>query len=138
MISFPNESAGLAYVFYEKTGRICLFCEIMFHDVHGWPLRNQIILRRHRKGVLDGEIPSRRFGEWITDPKFIPLFDSTNGSAVNTKFSTLQNLQLSRLQHLFADDEKGLNMHVKNSDLKEQHQMHHGRARIDANINERG
>lgn len=49
MVNFPNESSGLAYLFYEKIGRICTFCGIMFHNVQGCPLRNQIILNRQKK-----------------------------------------------------------------------------------------
>ncbi|XP_044456879.1 uncharacterized protein [Triticum aestivum] len=107
MVTFPNESSALAYLFYEKIGRICSFCGIMFHNVQGCPLRNQIILERHKRGVSAGDIPSQRFGEWITDAELIPQLDSTHGGSLNHGLNIFQNQQLIRFQRLFADDEKG-------------------------------
>jgi hypothetical protein len=50
ILTYADNSTGLAYLHYEKIGRVCLFCGIMFHNVEHCSLRNDIIRERSRTG----------------------------------------------------------------------------------------
>jgi hypothetical protein len=42
-LNYSATEAGIAYLHYEKIGRICLFCGVMFHTIQNCHLRQQII-----------------------------------------------------------------------------------------------
>jgi hypothetical protein len=49
VITYSDNTTGLAYLHYEKIKRICLFCGIMFHNAQNCPVRNNLISEKQRK-----------------------------------------------------------------------------------------
>jgi hypothetical protein len=107
IVRYADNATGLAYLNYEKIGRICLFCGIMFHNVQHCNIRNNLISERSRNRQQVADIPIQRFGKWIIDDKYIPtdIIQTTRiGNVGNTQSG---NAILERLQKHFADDPKG-------------------------------
>ncbi|XBI45883.1 hypothetical protein VPH35_110262 [Triticum aestivum] len=49
-LTLPDKSTTTVYLHYEKIGRICLYCGIMFHTSQHCGIRNDIIMERIRCG----------------------------------------------------------------------------------------
>ena len=106
-VSFAKDSAGWAYLFYEKIGRICTFCGVMFHSVQHCKIRNSVLISRNRLQVSLEEISPNRFGQWMTNAELIPTLSGGNVQAEANSFSSFINPQLARLQRQFIEDPKG-------------------------------
>lgn len=100
-LTLPDKSTTIVYLNYEKIGRICLFCGIMFHTVQHCPLRNDLIMERTKHRMPVSDIPFVRFGEWLLDPNLIP-----QKTMSPRKGSTSV---LSRFQKMFSDEDEGKN-----------------------------
>jgi hypothetical protein len=86
---------------YEKIGRICLFCGVMFHTIGNCNLRQQIVTEKLQLGQSAQDVPFQRYGSWIIEPADIPRNFAIQGQGCNPVFSTFQNPNLSRFQALF-------------------------------------
>ena len=106
-VNFAKDSAGWAYLFYEKIGRICTFCGVMFHSVQHCKIRNSVLISRNRLQVSLEEISPNRFGQWMTNAELIPTLSGGNVQAEANSFSSFINPQLARLQKQFIEDPKG-------------------------------
>ncbi|XBH59500.1 hypothetical protein VPH35_114220 [Triticum aestivum] len=49
-LTLDEKNSKTVYLYYEKVGRICLFCGVMFHTVQHCQKRNNIIMERVRRG----------------------------------------------------------------------------------------
>jgi hypothetical protein len=98
-----SQEIGITYLHYEKIGRICLFCGVMFHTIGNCYLRQQIVTEKIQCGKFTEaqEIPFQRFGSWIIDVTEIPKSFAVQGEGSNPVFSTFQNPHLSRFQRAF-------------------------------------
>jgi hypothetical protein len=105
-LNYSATDAGIAYLHYEKIGRICLFCGVMFHTIQNCHLRQQIITDKICKRQDVEEVPFQRFGQWIVDHELIPPSFAVHGEGCNPVFSTFQHPELSRFQSLFDTDRK--------------------------------
>lgn len=106
-VSFAKDSAGWAYLFYERIGRICTFCGVMFHSVQHCTARNSLLMSRSRLQISLEQISPNRFGQWITSVGLIPGHSGANFQEDLTSFSSFLNPQLARLQKQFMEDSKG-------------------------------
>jgi hypothetical protein len=73
-LKYSSAESGIIYLHYEKIGRICLFCGMMFHTIGNCYLRQQIITKKLQMGKLEEAqgVPFQRFGSWIIDPAEVP------------------------------------------------------------------
>jgi hypothetical protein len=49
-LKYSATESGITYLHYEKIGRICLFCGVMFHTSGNCHLRQQIIIDKIQSG----------------------------------------------------------------------------------------
>jgi hypothetical protein len=68
-LHYSVNEAGITYLNYEKIGRICLFCGVMFHTVGNCYLRQQIVTKKIESGQEDQaqQVPFQRYGSWIIE-----------------------------------------------------------------------
>jgi hypothetical protein len=73
-LHYSVNEAGITYLNYEKIGRICLFCGVMFHTVGNCYLRQQIVTKKIESGQEDQaqQVPFQCYGSWIIEPADIP------------------------------------------------------------------
>jgi len=102
----PTEE-GTTYLNYEKVGRICLFCGIMFHTVNNCYLRNSIVTDRIKSQQDPTLVPFQRYGEWIISEDKIPSGVRDSVSQQNTALSTLHNKELTMFNNVFASTDRG-------------------------------
>ncbi|XBH97323.1 hypothetical protein VPH35_127009 [Triticum aestivum] len=98
-LTLPDKSTTMVYLHYEKIGRICLFCGIMFHNAQHCPIRNELIMERTKYNMPVNDIPFVRYGEWLLDPNLIPkqtMRPRKEGTSI-----------LSRFQKMFSDEVQG-------------------------------
>ncbi|KAM0862693.1 hypothetical protein ACQ4PT_045101 [Festuca glaucescens] len=97
---YSVNEAGITYLNYEKIGRICLFCGVMFHTVGNCHLRQQIVTQKIQSGQADQaqQVPFQRYGSWIIEPADIPSNFAVQGQGSNPIFSAYQIPQLDRSQ----------------------------------------
>uniref|UniRef100_A0ACD5VFF0 Uncharacterized protein n=1 Tax=Avena sativa TaxID=4498 RepID=A0ACD5VFF0_AVESA len=57
-VTYSDNTTGLAYLHYEKIGRMCLFCGVMFHNAHNCNLRNNLIAERAKSKQPELHIPN--------------------------------------------------------------------------------
>jgi hypothetical protein len=102
-LKYSSAESGIIYLHYEKIGRICLFCGMMFHTIGNCYLRQQIITEKIQMGKLEEAqgVPFQRFGSWIIEPAEVPKNYAISGEGSNPVFSTFQNPHLSRFQRNF-------------------------------------
>uniref|UniRef100_A0ACD5Z6B9 Uncharacterized protein n=1 Tax=Avena sativa TaxID=4498 RepID=A0ACD5Z6B9_AVESA len=100
-LKFSETESGMTYLHYEKIGRICLFCGVMFHTSQNCHLRQQIVTEKLELGQSAHDVPYQRYGPWIINPDLIPNNFAVHGPESNPVFSTFQNPHLSRFQRLF-------------------------------------
>lgn len=98
-LTLDEETTKMVYLYYEKIGRICLFCGVMFHTVQHCQKRNNIIMDRVRSGKSTEDVPFFRYGEWIMDSAKIPAQAIEKERAANPI--------LSRFQKMFQEDYRG-------------------------------
>ncbi|KQJ82083.1 hypothetical protein BRADI_5g05642v3 [Brachypodium distachyon] len=68
-----SESTNItAYIHYEKIGRICTFCGIMFHTVFHCRKRIDLFMERIAKKQSSADLPFERNGKWMTIVEEIP------------------------------------------------------------------
>ncbi|XP_044402195.1 uncharacterized protein [Triticum aestivum] len=106
-VSFPTNLAGWVYLFYERIGRICTFCGVMFHTVQHCPTRNNLLISRQRLHIELDQIPSERLGQWMNNAELIPMQSAIATQEHEAVFSTFLNPQLIRLQKQSMEDVKG-------------------------------
>jgi hypothetical protein len=97
-----SQDQCIAYLHYEKIGRICLFCGVMFHTIDQCYLRKSIVSERIRHNHNPTQVPFQRYGSWIIDESKIPLDKAVANTPV---FSTFQNPELSSFNSIFATPE---------------------------------
>ncbi|XBI47193.1 hypothetical protein VPH35_111209 [Triticum aestivum] len=95
-LTLDEKNSKTVYLYYEKIGRICLFCGVMFHTVQHCQKRNNIIMERVRSGQTTEDIPFFRYGEWVMDSGKIP------SQAIEKEIAT--NPILSKFQKMFQED----------------------------------
>ncbi|XP_044345343.1 uncharacterized protein [Triticum aestivum] len=105
-VTFNKDLAGWAYLFYERIGRICTFCGVMFHSVQHCKIRNNILMSRCRIKFTAEEMEPNRYGEWMTNVELIPQNLKQNMNCNADNFSSFRNPQLARLQRQFIEDPK--------------------------------
>ncbi|KAM0905750.1 hypothetical protein ACQ4PT_017196 [Festuca glaucescens] len=93
----------IAYLHYEKIGRICLFYGVMFHTIDQCYLRKSIVSERIRHSHNPMQVPFQRYGAWIIDESKIPMDRAVANTPV---FSTFQNPELSSFNNVFATPER--------------------------------
>lgn len=98
LVNFTEDSSGLAYLFYERIGRICTYCGIMFHAVQHCQRRNNTLMSRQRMQIQQEEIKPNRYGEWMTNADLIPINFQDAGQQQSSELSVFSNPQLARLQ----------------------------------------
>ncbi|XP_048553585.1 uncharacterized protein LOC125534377 [Triticum urartu] len=103
-VSFDKDLHAWVYLFYERIGRICTFCGVMFHSVQHCPTRNNLLISKHRLQISLDQIPSVRFGQWMVNMDLIPQQSLSDMQKEFDSFSTFQNPQLARLQKLFLQN----------------------------------
>lgn len=106
-LRFTETQSGIAYLHYEKIGRICLFCGVMFHTSQNCNLRQQIIIEKLELGQSAQDVPYQRFGPWIIDPDQVPNNFDVHGPGSNPIFSTFKNPHISRFQKVFELPQAG-------------------------------
>uniref|UniRef100_A0ACD5UVR7 Uncharacterized protein n=1 Tax=Avena sativa TaxID=4498 RepID=A0ACD5UVR7_AVESA len=72
IVGYSDNTTGLVYLHYEKIGRICLFCGVMFHNAENCSIRNNLIAERSKSKQEQLHIPTQRFGQWIIDESYVP------------------------------------------------------------------
>lgn len=100
-LTLPDKSITMIYLHYEKIGRICLFCGVMFHNAQHCPIRNEWIMERGRNRMPVNDIPFVKFGEWMIDSDQIPK--------PAMKPRTENNSVLSRFQRMFKEEQEPSN-----------------------------
>lgn len=105
-VSFAKDLAAWIYLFYERIGRICTFCGLMFHSVQYCPTRNNLLISRQRLQISLDQIPSVRFGQWMVNVDLIPKHLNSEIQEDMDSFSTFLNPQLVRLQKQFMQSSK--------------------------------
>jgi hypothetical protein len=106
-VIYPDKSAGITFLHYERIKRICMFCGIMFHTVQQCPIRTSMLKERSRKGLFVHDFPAQRLGEWIIDESLIPAEALQRTAFTTTGSQATVNPVLAKLQKLFAEDPKG-------------------------------
>jgi hypothetical protein len=101
LVLSPQEQY-IAYLHYEKIGRICLFCGVMFHTIDQCYLRKSIVSERIRHNHNPMQVPFQRYGAWIIDESQIPVDKSVASTPV---FSTFKNPELSSFNNIFSTPE---------------------------------
>jgi hypothetical protein len=86
-----NGGDNLVYVHYEKIGRICLLCGVMFHIAGNYFMRQGLVTHRMRAKESAQEIPFQRYGQWIIDDKKVPLMGRTGASPLSQGSRLYQN-----------------------------------------------
>ncbi|KQK18239.1 hypothetical protein BRADI_1g39490v3 [Brachypodium distachyon] len=66
-LTITESTSITAYIHYEKIGRICNFCGIMFHTVLHYSKRRELFMERIAKKQSVADIPFERFGKWMTE-----------------------------------------------------------------------
>uniref|UniRef100_A0ACD5ZRI3 Uncharacterized protein n=1 Tax=Avena sativa TaxID=4498 RepID=A0ACD5ZRI3_AVESA len=94
---------SMSYLNYEKIGRICLFCGVMFHTSANCHLRKSIITDRMAKGQNAEQVPFQRYGPWIIDAEKVPVEKGIHSSPI---FSNFQSNELSRFNKVFYNQGK--------------------------------
>jgi hypothetical protein len=107
ILTYADNSTDLAYLHYEKIGRICLFCGIMFHNVEHCSLRNDIIRERSKNRIEGPDVPTQRYGKWIIDEKHIPNEVIQTTRIASPGNNPTGSAIIARLQRLFVEDPKG-------------------------------
>jgi hypothetical protein len=110
-LTLDDNTSKTVYLHYEKIGRICLFCGIMFHTVQHCPKRNDIIMARVRNKRLAEDIPFYMYGEWIMNSEKIPV--------QSIEYGGTSNPILSRFRRMFKEDQpkdKGNGMLTEDSE----------------------
>jgi hypothetical protein len=95
-LRYSEKETRITYINYEKIGRICLFCGVMFHTVGNCYLRQQIVTEKIRLGQSAQDVPFQRYGPWIIDAAEIPASFVAEGQGCNPVFSNFQNPHISR------------------------------------------
>ncbi|XP_037475659.1 uncharacterized protein LOC119353172 [Triticum dicoccoides] len=95
-LTLDDNTSKMVYLHYERIGRICRFCGVMFHTVQHCQKRNGMIMARVRHGSTAEDIPFFRYGEWVTNSEKIPKQPSEQERATNPI--------LSRFQRMFQED----------------------------------
>ncbi|KAM0912755.1 hypothetical protein ACQ4PT_012576 [Festuca glaucescens] len=104
---YSVNEAGITYLNYEKIGRICVFCGVMFHTVGNCHLRQRIVAEKIRSGQADQaqQVPFQRYGSWMVEPADIPINFAVQGEGSNPIFSTHQNPHIGRFQRAIGEDQ---------------------------------
>ncbi|XP_044453314.1 uncharacterized protein [Triticum aestivum] len=133
-VSYGEDSAGWAYLFYEKIGRICTFCGIMFHSVQHCKARNSVLISRSRLQVSLEGISPNKFGQWMTAADLIPSLSEERNLCKANSFSFFVNPQLARLQKQFIEHPKGKGIAVDSADAEEANQKELSLSKINEQI----
>lgn len=106
---YSVSEAGITYLNYEKIGRICLFCGVMFHTVGNCHLRQKIVAEKIQSGQADQaqQVPFQRYGSWIVEPADIPVNFAVQGEESNPIFSTYQSPHIDRFQRAYGANHLG-------------------------------
>ena len=107
VLSFEDDSSTVAYLYYEKIKRACLFCGILFHNAQDCNIRNNLITERQRNKQPCSDIPEQRYGQWIINDKYIPEELIRNARMGEQLSNQEGNAILNRLKEMFAQDPKG-------------------------------
>nr|XP_051190512.1 uncharacterized protein LOC127303845 [Lolium perenne] len=104
---YSVNEAGITYLNYEKIGRICVFCGVMFHTVRNCNLRQRIVAEKIRSGQADQaqQVPFQRYGSWMVEPADIPINFAVQGEGSNPIFSTYQSPHIGRSQRAIGEDQ---------------------------------
>ncbi|KAK1627178.1 hypothetical protein QYE76_001493 [Lolium multiflorum] len=104
---YSVNEAGITYLNYEKIGRICVFCGVMFHTVGNCHLRQRIVAEKIRSGQANQaqQVPFQRYGSWMVEPADIPINFAVQGEGSNPIFSTYQSPQIGRFQRAIGEDQ---------------------------------
>lgn len=104
---YSVNEAGITYLNYEKIGRICVFCGVMFHTVGNCNLRQRIVAEKIRSGQADHaqQVPFQRYGSWMVEPADIPINFAVQGEGSNPIFSTYQSPHIGRSQRAIGEDQ---------------------------------
>ncbi|KAK1678381.1 hypothetical protein QYE76_039229 [Lolium multiflorum] len=97
---YSVNEAGITYLNYEKIGRICVFCGVMFHTVGNCNLRQKIVADKIRSGQADQaqQVPFQRYGSWIVEPADIPINFVVQGEGSSPVLSSYQSPHIGRFQ----------------------------------------
>ncbi|KAK1630838.1 hypothetical protein QYE76_005153 [Lolium multiflorum] len=106
---YSVNEVGFTYLSYEKIGRICLFCGVMFHTVGNCHLRQKIVASKIQSGQADQaqQVPFQRYGSWIVEPADIPSSVAAQGQGCNTSFNNYQIPQIGRFQGVSESNPSG-------------------------------
>ena len=83
---------------YERIGRICTYCGLMFHSVQHCDARNNLLISRQRLHIQLEQIPSVHLGQWMNKAELIPTASDVLAQEQQSAFSVFHNPQLVRLQ----------------------------------------
>nr|XP_051222821.1 uncharacterized protein LOC127341087 [Lolium perenne] len=106
---YSVNEVGFTYLSYEKIGRICLFCGVMFHTVGNCRLRQKIVASKIQSGQADQaqQVPFQRYGSWIVEPADIPTNVAAQGQGCNLSFNNYQIPQIGRFQGVSESNPSG-------------------------------
>jgi hypothetical protein len=120
-----NGSDNLVYVHYEKIGRICLFCGVMFHIAGNCFMRQRLVTHRMKAKESAQEIPFQRYGQWIIDEKKIPAVRRVEPPMLNqaprvqqsSKIATSNSLIMAAQETLNLPDEEAITNAMKKMEM---------------------
>ncbi|KQK06020.1 hypothetical protein BRADI_2g23912v3 [Brachypodium distachyon] len=105
-----SESTNItAYIHYEKIGRICTFCGIMFHTFLHCRKRIDLFMERIANKQSSADLPFERYGKWMTIVEEIPKETKLEYEVQdrNNTSLKLQNKDMQIERHLPQGQEKG-------------------------------
>jgi hypothetical protein len=120
-----NGGDNLVYVHYEKIGRICLFCGVMFHIAGNCFMRQRLVTHRMKANESAQEIPFQRYGQWIIDDKKIPvtrrieppMLNQTPRAQQSSKIATNSNLLTAAQETFNLADEEAITNAMRNLEM---------------------
>jgi hypothetical protein len=104
-LALGQDQESFAYLHYEKVGRICLFCGVMFHVIGNCHLRDSIITNKIMKGQQVHDVPFQIFSHWTIDESKIPLKKEEQTGTSNPVFTEFQNRELADFHRMFNKSE---------------------------------
>jgi hypothetical protein len=105
-----NGSDNLVYVHYEKIGRICLFCGVMFHIAGNCFMKQGLVTHRMKAKESAQEIPFQRYGQWIIDEKKIPAVRRVEPPMLKQAPRVQQSSKIAATNNLIMEPQETLNL----------------------------